>query len=92
MSYDRKCSIKCSKGKRCGFKYYDKRFRNNSIIHVEQVQDIVEDVLIKSEFSNVTKLILDMTRKSISQRNFENQSKFIKTIENYIPRIRRKQL
>jgi len=61
----------------------DKRFRNNSIIHVEQVQDIVEDVLIKSEFSNVAKAYIRYRHERALAREkfFENQSKFIKTIE-----------
>lgn len=59
-------------------------FEEGSIIFVEDIQDIVEDVLMKSRFKDVAKSYIKYRQKRTLSREkfFDNQSKFIKTIED----------
>lgn len=60
-----------------------KEFKEEDIVSVEEIQDIVEDVLMKSRFKDVAKSFIRFRhKKDLSRRKFlENQNRFIKTIE-----------
>ena len=60
-----------------------KDFDEGTVLSVEDVQDVVEDVLMKSRFKDVAKSYIRYRHsKALSRKKFsDNQSSFIKTIE-----------
>jgi len=61
----------------------DSSYEENSVINVEEIQDIVEEILMKSRFKDVAKSYIRYRHERTLSREkfFANQSKFIKTIE-----------
>lgn len=60
-----------------------KGYQEDETITVEEIQDIVEDVLMKSRFKDVAKSYIRFRhKKELSRKKFsENQNRMIKTIE-----------
>lgn len=64
-------------------KKIDNKYKKDSIIHVEEIQDIVEDVLMKSKYKDVARSYIRYRhQRELSREKFFNgKHKFIKTIE-----------